>query len=98
MFKGTNITHTNVVGIDFVTGTFTHTVRFEYLKTELHRADATSSSNLPFAGVPLELQMGSTGLVVRDGTSCCYASAQRGKKPVAHFVFSNSSCREKAKP
>lgn len=62
VYKGKNITHTDVAGVDFVTGSFSNTVRFQYLKTELHRVDATYGSGLPLANFPLALQMGSTGL------------------------------------
>src|SRR5271169_5648311 len=63
VYKGKNITRTDVVGFAFNTGSFTHSVRFEYLKTERDQVDATSGSGLPLANVPLEIQMGSTGLV-----------------------------------
>jgi hypothetical protein len=62
VYKGKNITHTEVAGLDFVTRSFSNSVRFEYLTTELHRFDATNGSGLPLANFPLALQMGSTGL------------------------------------
>ena len=62
VYRGKNITRTDVAGLDFITGTFTNSVRFEYLTTELHRVDATHDSGLPLANFPLALQMGSTGL------------------------------------
>jgi hypothetical protein len=62
IYKGKNVTRTNVVGFDFNTGNFTNSIRFEYLSTEEHRADATYGSGLPLANLPLALQLGSTGL------------------------------------
>lgn len=62
VYKGKNITHTEVAGLDFVIGSFSNSVRFGYLTTELHRVDATNDSGLPLANFPLNLQMGSTSL------------------------------------
>lgn len=62
IYKGHNITRTQVGGFDFNTGSFTHSARFEYLKTERDTVDATGGSGLPLANFPLALQMGSTGL------------------------------------
>jgi len=47
VYEGKNITHTNVAGVDFVTGSFGNSIRFQYPKTELHRVDATHDSGLP---------------------------------------------------
>jgi hypothetical protein len=52
-----------VAGFDFNTGSFTHSIRFGYLKTERNITDATRDSGLPLANVPLNIQMGNTGLV-----------------------------------
>jgi Carboxypeptidase regulatory-like domain len=62
VFKGKNFTRTEVGGFDFNTGSFTHSVRFEYLKTERDTGDGTRGSGLPLANFPVALQMGSTGL------------------------------------
>ena len=51
-----------MAGLDFNTGTFTHSLRFGYLKTGRDLVDGTRGSTLPLAGYPLNLQMGSTGL------------------------------------
>jgi len=58
VYKGDNITRTHVSGFDFNTGSFTHSFRFEYLKTQRVTADATSGSSLPLANTPLSLQIG----------------------------------------
>jgi hypothetical protein len=60
---GKNITRSHVAGFDFNTGSFTHSIRFGYLKTERNISDATRDSGLPLANFPLNIQMGNTGLV-----------------------------------
>jgi Carboxypeptidase regulatory-like domain/TonB dependent receptor len=48
VYVNKDITRTHVVGIDFNTGTFTHTVRFSYLKFQNQIGDATLGTSLPF--------------------------------------------------
>jgi hypothetical protein len=62
VYRTKNITRTNVAGFDFNTGSYTHSIRFGYLKTERDNADANSGSGLPLANYPLDIQMGNTGL------------------------------------
>ena len=62
VYDGKNVTRTHVAGLDFNTGSFTHSIRFGYLKTE-RTYDATRGSGLPLADYPLKIQMGNTGLV-----------------------------------
>jgi hypothetical protein len=63
VYDNKDITRAHVIGLDFNTGSFTHSVRFEYLKFQNQIVDATTGSSLPLANYPLEIQMGSTGLV-----------------------------------
>ena len=63
VYDNKDITRTHVIGVDFNTGSFTHSVRFEYLKFQNQIVDATIGSSLPLANYPVEIQMGSTGLV-----------------------------------
>jgi len=63
LYAGKNTTRTHVTGLDFNTGSFSHSIRFELLKTELQHSDATSGTDLPFANYPLNITMGNTGLV-----------------------------------
>jgi hypothetical protein len=63
LYDGKNITRTHVAGIDFNTGSFSHSIRFGYLKTERNLANGTAGSGLPLADYPLNIQMGFTGLV-----------------------------------
>jgi hypothetical protein len=62
-FKDKNYTRSTVVGTDFTTGSFTHSVRFEYLKFQNELVDAVVGSNLAFADFPASLNIGplSTG-------------------------------------
>jgi hypothetical protein len=62
VYGGRNITRTHVGGFDFNTGTFSHSVRFGYLKMERNLVDATNGSGLPLANYPLSIGMGNTGL------------------------------------
>jgi hypothetical protein len=64
VYDNKDITRNHVVGVDFNTGSFTHSIRFSYLKFQNQIVDATAgSTTLPFANLGVELFMGSTGLV-----------------------------------
>ncbi len=64
VYDNKDITRNNVVGVDFNTGSFTHSIRFSYLKFQNQIVDATTgSSTLPFANIGAEIFMGATGLV-----------------------------------
>lgn len=63
LYGAKNVTRAHVAGLDFNTGSFSHSIRFEYLKTEEHLHDATTGTSLPFANYPLTIQMGNSGLI-----------------------------------
>ena len=63
LYSSKNITRVHVVGLDFTTGSYTHSIRFENLKMERINADATAGSGLPLADYLLNIHMGSTGLI-----------------------------------
>ena len=63
VYAGKNVTRTHVAGFDFNTGSFSHSIRIGYLKTERNITDATAGSSLPLANYPLNISMGNTGLV-----------------------------------
>jgi len=46
VYNNQDITRTHVVGLDFNTGTFTHTIRFSYLKFQNQIKDATLGTSL----------------------------------------------------
>jgi Carboxypeptidase regulatory-like domain len=63
VYKNKDYTRNEVVGLDFNTGSFTHTIRFSYLKFQNQIVDATSGTNLPFANLGVNIFVGnfSTG-------------------------------------
>lgn len=64
VYDNKDITRNEVIGADFNTGSFTHQIRFAYLKFQNQIVDATTgSSTLPFANIHAEIFMGATGLV-----------------------------------
>jgi hypothetical protein len=76
LYDGQNVTRTHVAGLDFNTGSFSHSVRFGYLKTERNLSDATTGSGLPLADYPLNLQMGNTGLATGPNSNAPEAILQ----------------------
>jgi hypothetical protein len=71
-----NVTRTHVVGSDFNTGSFSHSIRFGYLKFEDQTGDVTRGSSLPLANYPLQIAMGNTGLVTGPSGSAHQAILQ----------------------
>lgn len=64
VYDNKDITRNHVVGVDFNTGPFTHSIRFSYLKFQNQIVDATiGNSALPFSNLGAEIFMGATGLV-----------------------------------
>jgi Carboxypeptidase regulatory-like domain len=64
VYDNKDITRNYLAGVDFNTGSFSHTIRFSYLKFQNQIKDATIGSNtLPFANIGAEIVMGATGLV-----------------------------------
>ncbi len=64
VYDNKDITRNHVLGVDFNTGPFTHSIRFSYLKFQNQIVDATTgNSSLPFNNIGAEIFMGATGLV-----------------------------------
>jgi hypothetical protein len=64
VYDNKDITRNFVGGVDFNTGSFSHAIRFSYLKFQNQIKDATiGSTTLPFANLGAEISMGATGLV-----------------------------------
>lgn len=63
VYAGKNVTRTHMAGLDFNSGSFRHSIRFGYLKTERNLSDATRGSGLLLSNYALNIQMGNTGLV-----------------------------------
>jgi len=59
VYNNKDITRNDVVGLDATTGSFTHSIRFSYLKFQNQIVDATRGSSLPFANYPVSINIGS---------------------------------------
>ena len=59
VYNNKDYTRNEVVGLDFNTGSFTHTIRFSYLKFQNQIVDAMTGSNLPFANLGVNIFIGS---------------------------------------
>jgi|tagenome__1003787_1003787.scaffolds.fasta_scaffold20990097_6 hypothetical protein len=60
VYDNRNITRQHVVGFDFSTGSFTHSIRFSYLKFQNQIVDSTLNNNsLPYCCTGLEISAGS---------------------------------------
>ncbi|HXM66072.1 MAG TPA: carboxypeptidase regulatory-like domain-containing protein [Candidatus Acidoferrum sp.] len=59
VYNNTDVTRNDVAGLDFNTGSFTHTIRFSYLKFQNQIKDAVRGSSLPFANFPADIAVGS---------------------------------------
>jgi hypothetical protein len=94
VYEGKNVARAHVVGFNFNTGSFSHSFRFGYLKSAHNLADATKGSGLPFANLPLQLQIGNSGLATGPSFNAPQAILQRnhqvkydGSKTVrAHII------------
>jgi hypothetical protein len=69
-FRNTNNTATNAVGVDFNTGVYAHSLRFEYLKLRDAVADATSTLSAaenPIPGLGINIGASTAGSCVLSG-------------------------------
>jgi Carboxypeptidase regulatory-like domain len=63
VYDNKDVTRNHVIGVDFNTGSFTHSIRFSYLKFQNQIVDATTDNpSLPFYNLGAEIFMGNTGL------------------------------------
>jgi hypothetical protein len=58
VYNNLDYTRNDVAGLDFNTGSFTHSVRFSYLKFENRILDAVRGSSLPFANYSVAINIG----------------------------------------
>jgi hypothetical protein len=63
VYDNKNITRTNVVGADFSTGTWSHSIRYSYMKFQNQIVDATIGTGLPFADLGVEMRILPTGFI-----------------------------------
>jgi len=64
VYANKDYTRVHAVGVDFNTGSFTHSIRFSYLKFQNQIADITTGSALPFANTGVEINGAGSGLYV----------------------------------
>jgi Carboxypeptidase regulatory-like domain len=64
VYANKDYTRVHAVGLDFNTGSFTHSIRFSYLKFQNQIADSTTGSSLPYANTGVEISGIGTGLYV----------------------------------
>jgi hypothetical protein len=74
-FRNTNNTLTNALGVDFNTGVYAHSLRFEYLKLRNETQDATSSLSgvdNPIPGLGINIGASTAGnCILSSGGSYC---------------------------
>jgi len=58
VYNNKDYTRNDIVGLDFNTGSFTHTIRYSYLKFQNQLVDGTRGSDLPFANYPVSINIG----------------------------------------
>ena len=59
VYNNKDYTRNIVAGLDFNTGSFTHTIRFSYLKFQNQIVDGVTGTNLPFANLGVNIFIGS---------------------------------------
>lgn len=57
-YQNKDYTRNTVVGLDYTHGSFSHTIRFSYLKFQNQIVDATRGTDLPFANYPVSINIG----------------------------------------
>jgi len=95
LYDTSNITRDHVVGLDFNTGTWTHAVRFSYLKFQNQIVDATTgNSALPFSNLGMEIFIGNTGLIAGPNLLAPQSTPQSnrqvrydGSKPLGSHII-----------
>jgi hypothetical protein len=58
VYNNKDYTRNLVAGLDFNTGSFTHTIRFSFLKFQNQIVDAVQGSSLPFANLGINMAIG----------------------------------------
>jgi hypothetical protein len=77
VYDNKDITRNHVLGVDFKTGNFIHTIRFSYLKFQNQIVDATVGNNtLPLNNLGAQIVMGSTGLAAGPNFLAPQSTAQ----------------------
>jgi len=77
VYVNKDVARTHVAGVDFNTGTFTHTIRFSYLKFQNQIADTVKGSDLPGADIGVDLSSPGTGLFLGPSPLAPQSTPQR---------------------
>jgi hypothetical protein len=81
VYSNQNIARDHTLGLDFNRGSFTHSIRFSYLKFQNQMVDATTgNSALPFNDLGAEIFMGATGLIAGPNLSAPQSTAQSDRE------------------
>jgi hypothetical protein len=75
-FTNSDITRDNAVGVDWSSGTWTHSIRFSYLRFQNRIIDAVRGSNTPFSQFPVALYFPSSGLATGPSLDAPQATPQ----------------------
>lgn len=77
LYNNKNLTRNQVLGVDFQTGNFIHTIRFSYLKFQNQIVDATVGNNaLPLSNLGAQIMMGNTGFAAGPNFLAPQSTAQ----------------------
>ena len=75
-FANKDIVRNQMVGADFTTGSFTHSIRFEYLKFQNQITDAVRGSGKPFADFPMALDFAAANFATGPSPDAPQATPQ----------------------
>ncbi len=76
LYDGKNITRNHVVGLDFNTGSLSHSIRLGYLKTYRTIADGGNGSELLLSNYPINIQLGPPGLITGPTSNAPFVFGQ----------------------
>ncbi|MGA7853391.1 MAG: carboxypeptidase regulatory-like domain-containing protein [Candidatus Acidiferrales bacterium] len=79
-FSNSDRTRTHVGGADWTTGSFTHSVRVEYLKFRNNIGDAVRGSGAPFSDYPVSLEFSTAGLYTGPSPDAPQATPQSDRQ------------------
>jgi hypothetical protein len=77
VYNNKDITRSHLVGLDFSSGTFTHAIRFSFLKFQNQIVDSTVGSSLPFADTGVTLDALGNGLYTGPSPLAPQSTPQR---------------------
>ena len=85
-YDNTDRTRDHVLGADWTSGSFTHSIRFEYLKFKNNISDTVIGSGLPGSDLPISLNMAASGL----STGPSYLAPQSTPQSDHQFKYDGS--------